>query len=169
MINVQKIEIDKIVITDLYDIKEQNNEYYQKLKNQINKNGELLPILVRKVNDSYEVIDGLTRVKIYNELGWEVCHANVIENISDKKAQLIKLQLFEGFEFDVLKISKVIKSIAEKIPTNIIEKSINFNQKQIDRFIDIYNWDWSIFQYDAIPEEIKQAQNIKNTKIKTLF
>jgi hypothetical protein len=170
MINIKKIKLEYIYTNDSYDIKENNLEYKEKLKYQIQKNGELLPVLLHKISDEhYDVIDGFARIDIYRELGWDECHANVLENISEKKAQLLKIQLFEGFDFDVLKIAKRFKSICEKLPSDRLEQSINFTKSQIDRYIDIYNWDWSIFEYNNIPDEIKIEQGIKNQKTKTLF
>lgn len=169
MINIQKIKLKDLHIDQDCDLKELNQNYYNKIKKQISKNGELFPLLGYKHNNEIYIIDGITRFRIYQELRWEFCHVNVLENISPLKAQLIKLQTFEGMEFDVLKTAKMMKRLSERMTPKQISSTINFNEEQIERYMNIYNWDWSIFEISGVHNKIIDS-NEKLSVIKgTLF
>lgn len=57
----------------------------EELKNSIEKEGLLEPLLVRKDGDRYIIIDGVMRFRIIKELGWEEVPC-IIRDADDKTA-----------------------------------------------------------------------------------
>lgn len=154
MINIQKIKLNDLHIDEDCNFKDVDQTYYNKLKKQIEKNKELYPLLCYEYNDNIYIIDGITRFKIYQELKWETCHINLLKDISPLKAQLIKLQTFEGMDIDILKTAKLMQRLSEKLTVKQISSQINFNERQVKKYVDIYNWDWSYFDVTGIHNSI---------------
>ena len=167
VVRFKNIHISEISIPS-FNIHETNRDIYQKMKYQISKNGQLYPILVRKIEESvYEIIDGAQRFKIFKELEYENVICSIIEECNDLKAMKLAVELnLLSFEWDIVDTSKVLSKLSEKYTPVTLEKTIDFEEKYIRKYIDLQNWEWDIFHQNSIPEEFKPTHM---KKIKSLF
>ncbi len=158
-----------LIVDSKYDISEFNQEKFNKLTNHIKAFGQLYPIIINKVDNEYYLIDGFQRVKIFENLHLENCEVIILDNYTEQKCILLKLGQTLQSEFDVLKTAKSFIHLKEKFTSEKISKLVDFNKDQIEKYQSIYEWDWSIFDSNGVPDEIKQIQNIKNKKVVELF
>lgn len=168
-LDIRKIEISKIKKNLKLNHHEDNDELKNKLKNQIKKNGELLPLIVVETPDkNLYLIDGFLRLLIYDELEWSHCHCSVISKKSSETLQLMRLELDIHQEIEVIKTSKLLTNIiSSKRTAETIQQTIDFSATQIERYIGITDWNWDLFQIEDIPTELLINQN--KTKSKKLF
>lgn len=91
---VQEMRIDDLVPFKCRSHKTCEGERLEQLMNDIEKSGQLHPIIVRPVRDGkyrrYEIISGHNRAKAMKELGYDTILAEVRNNLSNRDA----LQLF---------------------------------------------------------------------------
>ena len=85
----QEIEIAKIIIPEERASATFTPEQEAELKASIEQNGFQIPILVRPLPDgNYELIDGLHRIGIVKELGWDKISA-IITTTDEKRAAVL--------------------------------------------------------------------------------
>jgi ParB family chromosome partitioning protein len=85
-----KIDIDKIEIGD-YDVREEKpEEHIEDLKNSLETEGQLNPIIVTARNGDYVVVSGHSRLRAARELGWDEIEANV-RDLSEEEADKLSL------------------------------------------------------------------------------
>lgn len=85
-----KLDIDKIEIGE-YDVREERpDEHIEELKESLENDGQLNPIIVRPENNHYVVISGHSRLRAARDLGWGEIEAEVRE-LSDEEADKLSL------------------------------------------------------------------------------
>jgi ParB family chromosome partitioning protein len=93
--NVTKIMLSKIIISknNVRKNLEAGNEdsSIEDLAKCINNRGLLNPIIVKQIDDSYELIAGQRRFLACHLLGWESIPATVLTQINDVEAKIISL------------------------------------------------------------------------------
>jgi len=99
MFKTQKLEeipLSKIVPNKI-NPNNMSSGTFDKLKKSILKFGVMNPLIVRKVNDSYEIIDGEHRFKASKELQMNSLLCKILDNISDDEvAKLIFASTIKG-------------------------------------------------------------------------
>lgn len=147
--NILNIELDKLVAFR----KKQPFSMYDETKKQevlesIKKNGVLVPIIVREIeNNKYEIISGHNRVNCSKELHLSTIPAQIV-NCDDQKATLIMidtnlcnrdkiLPVEKGYAYkmkmEILKNNPEISNIREFIENS--QDGTNNNKTQIYRYI----------------------------------
>lgn len=160
----KKIPVDKIKVTN--SVKEFDQTRYDKMKHQIEQNGQLQTLLVWENKGEYEIIDGKNRLNIFKELEYKEVLCCVISECTKLKAEKLKVEFLLQQEFSVIEVAKVINYLIKEIDPKILEETIDFNSEQIIKYADLFNWDWSIFNQDSIPEEFRDKQLVRE---KSLF
>lgn len=85
----QEIEIAKIVVPEKRATATFTKAQHRELKASITENGFNIPILVKPLPEGrYELIDGLHRIQIVNEMGWSKIPAMIIA-ADEKKAAIL--------------------------------------------------------------------------------
>lgn len=171
-IKIAKIEMAKIYVDEILNIKEINDSYYNKMFQQIEENGQLIPILVNyhPEEDKYSILDGKIRYNIFKKLKYDQLVCSVIE-VSEKEERLICLQLHEDFDIDVLRTGKLINLVDVDYGVEHMEKYLNFGLKQLKMYSSIYSWNWDLYEAEGTPEEFggQKEETKKEIKIKKLF
>lgn len=167
---ILNVPIEKIFIDTNLEIKEIDPIYYKKLSAQIEENGQLLPILVnyRKNEKKCYVIDGKIRFKIFKDLGYQevLC---IIISVSEEKEKVLTLQLTEDFELDILQFGKLVNVVDKIQGLNELAQTTKFDEKQLAKYSEIYDWDWSLFSPESVPEEFGGELKKEEKKYKSLF
>jgi len=108
--NIDNINIDKLVISDINVRKTQINEITE-LSNSIDINGLINPITVRKINDDkYEIIAGQRRYLAMKELHKHTIPCNIII-ANDEKAE--EMSLIENLQKNNLSNCDKVKSFSK--------------------------------------------------------
>lgn len=109
---VQTISLKKIRQTQhLLRPVRKNEVDYLELRDSMATSGQLNSILVRPVGDEFEVVDGMYRWSVANELGWKTLDCS-IDDVEDKHLVLKQLQC-NGIrpETRPVEFAKALKSI----------------------------------------------------------
>lgn len=109
---VQTISLKKIRQTQhLLRPVRKNEVDYLELRDSMATSGQLNTVLVRPVEDEFEVIDGMYRWTIANELGWDTLECSV-KDVADDQLILMQLQC-NGIrpETQPVEFARALKSI----------------------------------------------------------
>ncbi len=83
--NIVEIALSKLKTFKNHPFLVSNRGHMQRLKNSIQLNGVIEPIIIRPLNDGYyEIVSGHCRVKACKELGQETIRAHIIEMTDDE-------------------------------------------------------------------------------------
>ena len=138
------IKLNELILVQDYNINEFSQEIFNKLTNSLKMFGCIQPLVVNEIDGKYFLIDGYTRYKILQNLNFSEVRCTVYKDLSESKSILLKLNMNLFNEYDILKTSKVLLKIKEKIPADRLEKYTNFTKDQIEKYQSIYGWDWYI-------------------------
>lgn len=151
------MELKQIKIKDLkttkLNIKEGSITSKKKLKNSLEKYGQIYPILINK---DLEIIKGQSIIKLMIELNWTSVWVNIID--IEKQIDIFNLKklLFDTQDnLDILKISLIIKQFKQEKDINLISKETGINIEELINYIDLLKLD----------NLIKQKQNINQQKL----
>lgn len=102
----------------------QSPEVFEKLKNAITKYGFLHPILVRKIKNGYEIIDGYHRFKAMESLSNNTITVNCIkQEVPDLAAKFLTLisNKLRG-EHDIIKEARIYLEAKEKGQSGLFDQ-----------------------------------------------
>jgi len=109
------LPIDKIV-PNKWNVNVPTDETLKKIREDMMKHGERFvePIIVRRKDDHYEIVDGEQRWRIAKELGWEKIPV-IVKNLNDVEAKRLCLSynITEGNP-DWFKLSKIMRKDLEE-------------------------------------------------------
>jgi ParB/RepB/Spo0J family partition protein len=110
---------------------------FQKLKNEISKNGFLAPITVRRTGDFFEIIDGEHRWKVAGELGHKTVPCFVCD-MKDTGAKIKTLQLngLHG-ENDPELLADLLAELSEELGYDQLEKALPWSEYEIEQIVKI--------------------------------
>ena len=134
---LEKVQIDKIVLADNYPFDSHEDFAMHDLIEEIRDNGVINPVLLRSVDDGYEIIDGRARYLAAKEVGETALDAKIIECTDDEARELIaySLKLFQRSFRDMpltqqaRMIAKYYNSIKHRGKRNdLIERCVTTNK-----------------------------------------
>ncbi len=108
------------------------------LKHSIETLGQIEPIIVRKVGNKYEVLNGNRRVEVAKALGFADISADIIQ-ASDDDALILPYLLNSHEGFDVIEIAQYLKTLRDThnmSDKEILEKTGLHVNKYTDIFYD---------------------------------
>jgi ParB family chromosome partitioning protein len=118
------------------------------LKEEIQRDGLLSPLIVRRKDGYYELIDGQRRLEVLKELGWKKVPVE-IQEVDDKKARLMVYKLNAIREsYSVEERAKYFKKLADDgmLPYQI-GKELNVDDNWVRAHLNIFKF----------PEDIQNA------------
>lgn len=143
--------------------KNKSSPLFNKLKNSIKKNGELCPIIVCEsdTKDLYKVLDGWMRIEIYEMLHMEEFHAIVVPPMTEAKSNLMSVELDNTVDVDVVLMSDKLITLKGHYTAKNLSKVLPYKDTIIERYWDISNWDWSLFDKTTVPSKFKELMRCK--------
>jgi ParB/RepB/Spo0J family partition protein len=111
------------------------------LKREIERDGLLSDIVVRKHGDFYELIDGERRWRVLKELGWKSVPARVVE-ADDTKARLLVYKLNKIREnYTIEEEARYFKKLADKGITPLeINKQLNVDFHWVLAYLNVFKF-----------------------------
>lgn len=89
---IEELDIDEIE-PNPWNPNEMTEEVFQHLKEEYERVGNLQPILVRELDDNYQIIDGEHRWKAQSRIGEQTIDAVVVEDMDDHDAKMTTLNM----------------------------------------------------------------------------
>jgi len=132
-----------------------NMERYLEIKSNIEKKSLYLPIIVRKVKDKYEIIDGYHRWLACKELGYTEIMIWDLGDVNDEEAKSITLDsIYLNIPASEPMTAQIIKAINEQNPDAL--SLLPFTDEKIKEYLEMANFDW-----DAYKEEFEDKEGQK--------
>ena len=127
---ITMIKVDKIS-PNIYNPNIIMEDIWIKLTEEIKEKGLCEPIIVRKVEDGYEVVDGQHRLGICRDLGWKEIPC-IIQNFDDKEARIktIQLNYMRGSPVP-LKLASLIHDLNKEIKLEDLAKRLPYEEVQL--------------------------------------
>src|SRR5258708_4753579 len=88
---MDNIPVEKIQSSPFQARKVFDDASIQELTQAIKEEGLIQPIVVRRVNDNFELIAGERRFRAVKLLGWQSVEAKIMENVNDQQAATMGL------------------------------------------------------------------------------
>jgi ParB/RepB/Spo0J family partition protein len=129
---IRNISVDEIIPNKI-NPNNMSPPTFEKLCLSMKKFGQLNPIIIRKIKEGFEIIDGEWRWKACKKLGWREVQAKVIEATDEEVINLIFASTIKG-KHDVYSASELIEELAET-GTDKDLKAINLDKAKIERKI----------------------------------
>ena len=153
-------------------------EEYDKLKTSIEvTDGKYLkdnPILVRSIEDYYEIIDGEHRHKVANDLGFKTLWC-IIREMDDKEAiELCVILNKDRGDINYFKLSKLLKDSYEKYSHDLNQEELGrrfgYSRQSIGLILPIYeNLKMCLHVSTFSNRQLIQLARIRNEALRTLL
>lgn len=124
--NLLTVELDKLMAREDQPRKNFDDDSLEELANSIKADGVIQPIVVRKVNDKYEIIAGERRFRASKLAGLEKVPV-VVKNVTDRKAR--ELALVENIQREDL------NPIEEAISLKTLMEEYKLTQQELSDII----------------------------------
>lgn len=151
------IPVDKLVYAD-WNYKVDDKQMSEKLRNNINRNGQVENVIVRELDDGmYEVVNGNHRLTVIKELGCEEVVCCNLGKISKVQAQRIAIETNETkFENDKIKLAQLINEIMDSYDVSDLQKTLPFTERKMDEMKSLFDWKWQ--SGDLSSDEFEQYE-----------
>lgn len=133
---IEKIDISRVE-PNPWNPNRLTSKQFKSLVKEIKKRGFLQPILVRKLRDKYQIIDGEHRWKAGKEAGLKEIPA-VIVDVDDKVAKILTLNMnhLRG-EDDVIELSKIIKDLTNYMDLEHLAEETYITVAELNALLDV--------------------------------
>lgn len=137
-----KLDVSNIKAAD-WDLKLKNPDIFTKLRASVIKNDQIELIHVRQLESGlYEVFKGKKIFKILTEVGKETLYCYNHGEISELESKLRYLEMNIRQTNDFINIGEVLSDILEENKIEEIERFIQYDLKEIQDLVNLYNYDW---------------------------
>lgn len=146
-----KFDVAKVTVVDIgkvrpntYNPKDKNTEDYINVRESIRQKGQRLPIVVRQIDDWFEIIDGEQRYDACKELGFTQVIIYNEGTLTDKEAKELTVAFQQQVPFNEVKLAFLIKEMTEQYG-NI---EIPLPEDKIEDLLKLANFDWNKVEGD---------------------
>lgn len=125
-----------------------NKEYYEAIKEEIEKKGLFEAITVRTTGEGYQILDGYHRWRACSELGYTEIRVNNLGEINDGLARAITLiKEQKKVPISEIKVAEIIKWYKEAGEEDEeIKEMLGYADEVFDDYIKMMDFD---FEYDG--------------------
>ena len=147
--------LSSLIIAE-WNYKENNELQKEKLKTNITENGFVQNLVIRKLGDKFEVVDGNHRLEALMELGFKEVQVCDVGIITDKQAYILSINLNETkFENNEWKLASIIKGLSDDMDAEELENILPFELGNIESMISTAEVDWENLEInDSSTEEV---------------
>lgn len=133
--NIQIVGIDE-VRPNSWNPKLENTPEYQKIVESIQVNGFKSPIIVREVEEGYEICDGCQRWNAAKQLGFDKIYIYNLGKVSDSEAKSITIWMETQVKFDELQLAPLVAEL------NDLQITMPYNEDEVQDFINMLHFDF---------------------------
>ena len=122
---------------------EDNRIQYEKVKKSIREHGQIDPVLVREVENGFEIVNGFHRYMAMKELGYDKIEIKNLGKISRQDAIAKALSTEEiHIPLDQIEVAELVKEYKEsEFDLNLLP----YNTEEIQEKIELLDFDWDSF------------------------
>ena len=103
-----------------------------KLRVNLKRDGFVAPLLVRKLGDRHQIVNGEHRWRIAQELGYQTVPCVVLENLDDRKARILTVNLNElGGDPVPALLAKLLHELEEESPLSELAAVLPYDEAEI--------------------------------------
>ena len=134
--DITPIKIDQIIPND-YNPNIVQEEVLAKLRQEIAQKGVCVPIIVRKGDNGYCIVDGEHRWRICRDLGWQEMPC-IVQDFNDTEAKIKTLQLnyMRGYAVPV-KLASLIHDLSKEIKLEDLAKRLPYEEPQMMESLEL--------------------------------
>lgn len=137
-----------------WNYKEDDEEKEGKLLENIRRNGQIETIAIRRLKNTYEIVNGNHRLGPFKALEFVAVHAYNTGDISLTKAKRLAVELNETrFPSDQLKLAGIIKDILKEDPIDDVVASMPYTEKEIENMLELTDVDWDKYNPGEVDME----------------
>lgn len=118
---------------------------YEKLKNSIRQNGQIYPLVVREVQDGYEIIDGNQRLSIFNDLNHETVGVKNMGIMREIDALKKAVEINTCFTVDDIHFAGVVTELLKEYDAHTLSMTFPNRSREITEYPRLFHFDWSTF------------------------
>jgi len=139
-----------------WNYKENDEEMTEKLMNNLRKNGQIVNMLVRKLDSGkYEVVDGNHRLEAVKRLEWKEVVCYDLGKVTKEQAIEMAIGINEiRFPTEIMKLAENIHALNEKTSLEELSKTLPFSVEELDNILKSYKFDW-----EEIENKIGESKN----------
>jgi ParB family chromosome partitioning protein len=141
------VKIDKILPNawnpkKFYLEDEDGKKNYERIKKSITKHGQIDPILVREIDNGYEIVNGFHRYTAAKELGYKELEIKNLGKISDEKAKAIALATEDArVPLDRIMVAEIVKGLIDINPE--FTELLPYTEEESQELKQLLEFDWS--------------------------
>lgn len=133
-----------------WNYKFDNPELTSKLKANLARNGQIENIIVREVDDGYEVVNGNHRLMALRELGVETVVCYNLGAASLAAAQRVAIETNETkFATDNVKLAEIVRELETDFSLVELSETMPFSEEELRDMNRLLEFDWSDFDKAA--------------------
>lgn len=157
--NVRMVDIKLVQVND-YNPKEKRTSEFEKVKQSIQLNGFMAPVIVRRVNGikGFIIVDGEQRATAAEDLGYKEIPVYDLGFISEEDAKAKTIWAEVSVDFDQIQLAPLAVELSK------IGVELPFTEKQIHDFGELCSFDFDT-AYDNAHED---TQEEPGDRLKTL-
>jgi hypothetical protein len=158
---VKLVNIDSVT-PNKWNPKDKDTLEFEKVKKSVEINGLRIPIIVREVEQGFEIIDGEQRFTACKQLGYEqviIYNEGIIE---DKKAKELTIWYQQQVPFNQIELASLIKDLYIEFGEMI---EIPFSLDEIKEFTSLNDFDVDSFDNSLIPVISEEGTEEKQKEI----
>ena len=157
--NVKKVKIDKIT-PNTWNPKPADPPEMEYIKKSLQQNGYATPILVRRKDGGYEIIDGQHRFLAAKELGYKELYIYDAGEVSDEDAKAMTIWMQTQVKFDESELAPLVMEL------NDLSIELPYNDLEIEGFRNLATFDFEEAWKDQTPiDEPKKDEEILTIKM----
>jgi ParB/RepB/Spo0J family partition protein len=133
-----------------------SDEMLHKLKAYVKREGLVEPIVVRPLNDGYQILGGYHRWKIAKELGYETVPCAVVD-LDDRRAKILSVNLNEmkGQSVSSL-LSELVHDLSQELTLEDLESQLPYSEAELKDALDVMKIPDGLEAY--LDEEVAKAE-----------
>ena len=133
--NIRVVGIDE-VRPNSWNPKLENTPEYQKIVESIQVNGFKSPIIVREVEEGYEICDGCQRWNAAKQLGFDKIYIYNLGKVSESEAKSITIWMETQVKFDELQLAPLVAEL------NDLQITMPYTEEEVQDFVNMLHFDF---------------------------
>ena len=133
-----------------------SEEMYHKLREYVKREGLVEPIVVRRIEDAYQILGGFHRWRIARELGYETVPCAVVD-LDDRRAKILSVNLNEmkGQSVSSL-LSELVHDLSQELTLGDLESQLPYSEAELKDALELMKIPDGLEAY--LDEEVAKAE-----------
>lgn len=167
-VNVQVVPVEKL-FPNIWNPNRQTDFIFSKEIESIKTHGFVAPILVREIEEGFEIIDGEHRWKAAKQLGFESVAINNMGHVSDSVAKQLTVIMNEvKGKADSSILADLLRDLEKDIGKEALLAAMPYSQVELDTYLNSAGIDWdSLGKKDPLATD-SDSPNIDSEEWRTV-